>query len=503
MNKKTLAVIAAFMLATCTSQPGEPAPEPPSVNRELLAAQLREGLKIARTVPETAPYVDAVEALLIAYVEREEMDWSALFAAIREQESTFHAALLEAGWDKMRAQSAISVTNMILLQIESQLAAQPPPQEDDGAEGSAIARPAIVVRDLPEFSPLREVTTVYEDGGWHFLNGVRRDNIGDFTMGIVLVGDRRFYVLMARMGTPPPGGAFWWVPYDHPGAPYEGWRQGAESWGEVWEPPIKSLPRPGSQNIDTHSFVQNPLTQVLSWWHCVKQRGVSHLERATSTAIDPAPAAYSRWFEAMTSPDTQEQSIVIDPWAATAYLFVVEKTTEAPDDVGVRFRSKVYRSEIPLLPLAQFDLDPQLGPLELVFAPGKDGQGGWGTANTVLQPGVCILPDRTYLMAALGKRPISIPGTNPPRPAVGQMNRTTAVGLWRSSDRGATWIPEPGNPVFDREYLGLTDGLGNQVNSPHPWLDPWKRIVYVAMQLNREGEVNQVGSRIVMCEARL
>jgi hypothetical protein len=133
----------------------------------------------------------------------------------------------------------------------------------------------------------------------------------------------------------------------------------------------------------------------------------------------------------------------------------------------------------------------------MVFSPDQDGQGDWGTAHTVLQPGICILPDRSYLMAALGKRPFVRPDG---KPAIGKMNKTVAVGLWRSWDQGRSWKPLENNPVFSRQFLGLPDGFANQINSPHPWHDPFADKLYVAMQLNRVGYANKVGSRLMMTE---
>lgn len=492
MKTKTFALLLAALFTTCTTPTGTS-----TTDRELLAENIRGGLKVAATVPEAKPYIDAVEPVLVAYVDGEDLDWHAAFAAIREQEPTLRKALIDAGWDEMRAEFVIQATASLLRSIESQIVAQPPPETK-----AAVAAPELGARarlELPPFTAPREVRSVYQGGAFHFKEGVRKDNFGDGTMGIVLLGDRRFYVLMARFGTPPPGGSFWWKPYD--GDPYTGWRQGIESWGEVWEPPLKALPKPlGSWNIDTHCFFQNPLTQVITWAHSVAlpPNGVSHIERATSNTIDPLPKAYTRFAEVLVGSQggkSQEQSWVVDPWAADTTLFYVRKTSEGPDSVGVRFRSRVWMRRVSIVGI---DTEPRfLGPEKLVFAPDQDGQGAWGTGNGVLQPGICILPDKSYLMAALGRTPIGLPNG---QPAVGQMNKTTAVGAWRSFDRGETWKPVPGNPLFSREVLKVVDGYGNPLNSPHFWFDPWQRKLYFAVWRNNEGEANKLGTRLLLCE---
>ena len=494
---RRIAWLAVAALAACATPTTSP------TDRELLAADVRDALAVAATIPEAQAYVAVVEPILVAFVANDaSFDWPAAFDAVRAAESGFREALLSAGWDPMRVETAATVSRMLLRRIEAQVAPQPPP-ETKAAVG-AVELAAQTRLELPPFTEPREVRSVYKGGAWHFKDGVRKDNFGDGTIGIVLLGDRRYYVLMCRMGTPPPGGSFWWVPYDEPGAPYTGWRQGTESWGKVWEPPLKALPKPlGSTNIDTHCFFQNPLTQVISWAHAVAlpPNGVSHIERATSNTIDPYPEAYRRFAEVLIGSEggkSQEQSWVVDPWAADTALFYVRKTTEAPDSVGVRFRSRVYMRRISILGV---DTEPKFtGPEKLVFAPDQDGQGAWGTGNGVLQPGICILPDKSYLMAALGRTPIGLPNG---QPAVGQMNKTTAVGAWRSFDRGETWKPVAGNPLFSREVLGVVDDYGNPLNSPHFWYDPWKRILYFAVWRNNEGEANMLGTRLLLCEARL
>lgn len=344
---------------------------------------------------------------------------------------------------------------------------------------------------------LKEIRTVYKDGAWHFKNNVRRDNIGDFTVGVAVFGDRRFYVLMARMGTPPPGGALWWSPYD--GDPWSGWTQGAPP-GSMPQPPIKGLPGPeGSINIDTHCWVQNPGTQVITWVHAVRDGRTRryHTERATSKRLDPNPSAYTRYNYPISGDG--ENSIVIDPYEHIAVLFSVRKTTEEPDEFGMRFRSRLYRREVEL---EDFDTEFTVGPDEMVFEPSQDGQteGAWGQGNGVMQPGICILPGGRYLCARLGRAPFKLASG---RPAKGQMNKTTAVGLLTSYDQGQSWKVGEGAPELSREFLGLNE-VGNPVNSPHPWFDPFanggRGQLYFAAQIGGPRGCNKPGSRLMMTE---
>jgi len=350
---------------------------------------------------------------------------------------------------------------------------------------------------LTTLSDLREMRTVYKGGAWHFKNGVRRDNIGDFTLGVVVVGDVRYWILMARMGTYPPAGSLWWTPYDV--GPYEGWTQGMPP-GTIHEPPTKTLVLPvGAINIDTHCWVQNPLyPQRITFVHAVRdaRTGLYHLERATADRVSPNPADYTRYHAPITM--GEECSLVIDPYALTGVLFYVKKSQEPRDAYGMTFRARLYRRTVDLL---GFDTEFRVGPEELVHEPSEPEQGAWGTANGIMQPGICILPGGRYLMTRLGRTPFRQVNGDP---AMGRMNATTAVGLWISDDQGRTWKPIEGNPVLSREWFGLVDGFANQINSPHPLVDPFanegRGQVYFACQLHCEGEVNQPGSRLVLAE---
>ena len=502
MKTHAAAFLAAILgLAACesTSTTGQPSPVTQQ-DRELLAADVRGALKIAATIPGTDPYIGAVEAVLVGYLEHDQLDWSALFAAIHEQEPFFRASLIAAGWDEQRTEGVIQLAGMFLRRIEVQLVPKAEMPEPTTAMARTTAAPA-----MTGWSEPREVRTIHEGGAWHFLNGERRDNFGDGFLGIVLIGDQRWYVAWMRMGGPGVGGCFWFKKYDK--NPYDGWSQGQPpGWTGA---PIKSFP--GGEkwlNLDTYCFAQNPATQVMTQVFAAKPRGIGDryfLVRATSQTIDPRPEAYTWDGTPLTEPNTQECSLVIDPWIPCGYLFYVEKTTEAPDPYGIRFRSRVWRQRIDL---RNFDTDPRfVGEPEMVFSPDQDaqppdgdGRGPWGTAFTVLQPGVVILPNRVYMMAALGKEPIVHPNG---QTAVGQMNRTTSVGIWLSFDQGKTWQPHPRNPVFSREFLGLVEQHGNQINSPHFFVDPWQMIVYFAAWVNPTGEVNMLGTRLVLSEMSL
>jgi hypothetical protein len=345
---------------------------------------------------------------------------------------------------------------------------------------------------LTTLSDLREMRTVYKGGAWHFKNNVRRDNIGDFTMGVALINGSMFYVLMARMGTLPPAGSFWYAPYGD-GSPFAGWRQSEEGFGEILQPPIKSLPAPsGAGNIDTHAWTQDPRDWSFLWIHSVKDSsGRYHIERATSKTIDAKPAAYTRYSEDLVPAPAEECSIVLDPWTQELVVFFVKKTTEEPDPYGMRFRARVYRAS------CYVDDFPHLGHAELVYSPDQDGQGEWGTAHTVQQPGFCVLPDRRYLMTHLGKKPFV---RHDGKPAVGRMNLTAAVGAMISEDMGRTWKRIGNGPALTREFLVIDGSSGNQLNSPHPWYDPVTRRLYIALALNRTSETNQVGTRLMACE---
>lgn len=390
----------------------------------------------------------------------------------------------------------------------------------------------LAAQDFPEFSAPRDVTTIHEGGAWHFKNGVRRDNQGDFTMGVVTIGDQRYYVLMIREGGNPkpiPGGAFWWKLYD--GDPYTGWHQ--DSLEEGGTPHhVQALPHaaPLSRwNIDTHAWAQNPLTQTMIWVHGVKPGTAPGpqtfaIQWATSTTISSDPSAYTRHLAEVLIPSNwghpvklgngkywggaAESSLAIDPQLAVAFLYWTDKTRENPDAFGVRHRSRVNRATISL---ANIDTDPQVTRGPVVFDPvlhGADGDYGtenatslWGTANTILQQSVTILPDGTHHLVAHGKRPFKrADGT----PAKGRSNRTDAFGHWWSP-HGIEWRSDTGNPLFNKAYFGIDETLGiaNQMNSPHTWVDPWAKKFYFACSINRTGEQNKLGTRLVLMEAPL
>ena len=487
-----LLLVTVAALLSCKS-PTETASD---TDRELLAADVRDALAVAATIPEAQPYVAVVEPILVAFVEDDSgFDWPAAFAAVHAAEPAFRDALIDAGWDEMRAQAAISVANLLLRRIEAQVAPQPPPQTSASID---VRRLAATVQNPLTFSSPRVVETIHRGGAWHFLNGERRDNFGDGFLGIVLIGDQRWYVAWMRMGGPGVGGCFWFKKYDK--NPYQGWSQGhPPGWNGV---AVKAFPG-GTQwaNLDTYCFAQNPLTQAMTQVFAAKPFGAGDrytLTRATSTTVDPRAEAYDWGGSSLTEPNTQECSLVIDPWVPCAYLFYVEKTTEAPDRYGIRFRSRVWRQRVDL---RRFDSKfAFVGEPKMVFSPDQGEDGAWGSAFTVLQPGIAILPNRVYIMAALGKVPIAHPNG---QTAVGQMNRTTAVGIWLSFDQGATWEEHPKNPVFSREFLGLFEQHGNQINSPHFFVDPWLMRLYFASWINPVGECNKLGTRLVLCEADL
>jgi hypothetical protein len=401
----------------------------------------------------------------------------------------------------------------------------------------------MVIFDMPEMSEPRDVTTILKEGAWHFKKGVRRDNMGDGQMGVAVYGDKRYYVLMMRMGgnpRPVPGGAFWFKPYD--GNPYEGWMQTGQEPGTTPHH-IQAIPgtAPASHhNIDTHfafasplTGIGNPLTGVKTWASGVKpgnrpnpQRGqYFSIQRSTNVVLSSMPEDWTQFLpkeELLFVPDHEipfetprlygnrewwggsaESAGVFDPWAGEAVAFVTSKTQEGPDWTGTRFRARIGRH---VAPMANFDVDPQFvrdphG--EPVFDPTKHGGklGEWGTHYTILQQSVAIWPDGGYHLVAHGKTPLKAWSTG--KPKGGQMNKTDAFGHWWSDDRGRTWHPDSRNPLFDKAHFGIDETLNiaNQMNSPHTWYDPWAKKLYFTCWINRTGEQNKLGTRLVLMEA--
>ena len=395
-------------------------------------------------------------------------------------------------------------------------------------------------RDLPPLSEPRILETTFEDGLWHHRFGEPRDNTGDGQLRIVIEGDAPVWILMMRMGTPPPGGAFW----RKEGAldnPYEGWT------GNQQQPPIKGLPGipPHSHgNIDTHHNFQDPHTFEMNWFSGVKPGYrrqwaqlsgnpnwstaagvVFSIERSTSMVLAAEPENYTRdspelWLTP--HPDAPwehpvyyrsnnsywggvaEGAIDVDTFNlpyAVGVGFYTSKTREDPDAFGQRHRSRIGRYAFFLEgPDAMKPVRlPAPGPESYVWDARRDGAGGkygstnesavWGTANGILQQHVFINPyDGRYHLLVWGKKPNT---------GQGKVNRTVGLAHYWSENQGLNWIPDTGNPIFTKQSLGFEDiGVANQMNSPHGFIDTWNRKGYIFVWMNEIDRVNKVGTRL-------
>jgi len=390
--------------------------------------------------------------------------------------------------------------------------------------------------DFPPLSPAREVRTVFEDGLWHHRRGVPRDNTGDGQVGTVVDGDTVRWTLMMRTGTPPPGGAFWTKSYADDNTPYEGWT------GNQQEPPTKGLPGlpPLSHhNIDTHHWVQNPYTGVVTWLQGVKPGArrpgaaglVFAIQRATSSTFAAEPENYTRypnelflephpdapWEQPVYYKGTNtywggvaEGAIFYDPFLDVVAGFYTAKTREAPDWTGQRHRSRIGRYACFM---EDFDTAPvphrlpAPGPESYVFDPVRDGAGGaygdtdetavWGTGHGILQMHVFIIPyDGYYHLVCKGRKPNT---------GQGKVNHSVGFAHYWSPNQGLDWYPDSGNPLVNLEILGwpVVEGVANRLNSPHGYINPWTRTGYLFFWGNPQGRTNKVGTRLWCMEFAL
>ena len=403
--------------------------------------------------------------------------------------------------------------------------------------------------DLPPLNGPTIVTTTFEDGRWHKRptpsEPGKGDNTGDGTVLLVIDGDGRVGIVVKRMGTPPPGGAFWRTTYES--FPYEGWT------GNQQQPPIKGMPGrpPYSQgNIDTHHGFQHPFTLDVEWFSGVKpgyrqewheyafplafpERQVPpsaagvvfSIQRSTQHTLAAEPENFTRYLDELwltPHPDA--------PWEHPIYYvfnnsywggvaegaglidtlnfptvkgvgYYTAKTREDPDAFGQRHRSRIGRYV--------FDLEgpnamqpvrvPAPGPESYVWDPIRDGAGGaygstnetaiWGTDNGILQMSVFFNPydGRHHLLCWQRK----------PHTGQGKVNRS--IGLYHawSDTAGLTWNPDSKNPIFTKESLGWPEiGGANQMNSPHGLIDPWTKRGFIFMWGNETGPTNAVGTRL-------
>lgn len=396
--------------------------------------------------------------------------------------------------------------------------------------------------DLPPLSAAREVRTEFEDGLWHHKPaGTARDNTGDGTGFVILDGDARFWVLVMRMGTPPPGGAFWTKPYFEDSDPYENWG------GNTQVQNNKSLPgiSPYSNiNIDTWHGFQYPTGGDVEWFAGVKPGWlrewakltgnpdwenaagvVFSIQRSTQHNFTSDPSSFTRypnelwltphidapWEHPIYYPGTNsywggvgEGAVLVDTYNfpfAVGVGFYTAKTREAPDAFGVRHRSRIGRYAFYLDgPDAMEPVRlPVPGPESYVFSSMRDGAAGdygdsnasavWGTANTILQMSVFFNPyDGLYHLLCWGKKPNT---------KGGETNRSVGLAHYWSPNQGLHWVPDSENPLFTRATLGWPDiGVANQMNSPHGYIDPWAKKGYVFFWGNPEGRTNKVGTRL-------
>jgi hypothetical protein len=116
---------------------------------------------------------------------------------------------------------------------------------------------------------------------------------------------------------------------------------------------------------------------------------------------------------------------------------------------------------------------------------------------------VTIFPDGGYHLVGVAKEPFEPWPTG--KKKQGLMNATVAFGHWWSGDRGRTFTADKNNPLFNRAHFGINAELGiaNQMNSPHTWIDPWANKLYFCNWVNRTGEQNKLGTRLVLMEASL
>lgn len=388
---------------------------------------------------------------------------------------------------------------------------------------------ASMMTTLPPLSAPVVVTN--ETGGrtWHWRNGEPKETWGDGDMGIVLIGDELFYLLVARTGTPPVSGAIWLMPYN--GDPYH--------WPEIpTEPPkgLPGLPPRSITNIDTHAFAQNPISRVITFIHSSRPGFLAAqpngsdtyaVQRATSKSPSGNPADFRRfpetlivapnfdvpWLSPWKNPQReewfggpQEASIVIDP--PLALIFAEHKTIEGPDDFGQRFRGRIGRWVCPLDELDEnpvFKLDPPTPVWEPTSHPNygtSNATAVWGTANITPRLHVVVLPDGSYHGFFLGGRPAKRrDGT----PANGITNRSVGFGHIWSHDKGKKWHwDDAQNPFIDWDSLGWSDiGIANRLNSPFAFVDRLKNVLYVGFWGNPDGEQNKLGTRLYLCEAQL
>ncbi len=386
-------------------------------------------------------------------------------------------------------------------------------------------RPIIVTNDDP-------------NNHWH-RRGRRWNNMGDGKVIPVINGDRRWWKLMMRVGTPPPGGACWLAHYDE--GPLAGWH------GNQPEPPIKALPSaaPYSHiNRDTYHGFQNPYDARYHWFSGVKPGILKEWAKKTGNLNWQAAGgvvfciqhAYADKLGVEPELYTQENNEVwLEPhidatWEHPQYIrrnntywggvaegasfvdtfsfpyalgmgFYTAKTREKPDPFGETHRSRIGRYAFWLEgpnAFKPFRL-PMPGPESYVWDPIRDGAGGeygdtnktalFGTANRILQMSVDPDPRHGCYRLSMWQ---SIPNTGQ-----GKVNASVGFAEYLSFDQGLNWIPNPENPLFTTKSMGWEDiGIANRMNSSHQVIDPWSGDHWVFFWGNEQDRQNKNGTQL-------
>ena len=385
--------------------------------------------------------------------------------------------------------------------------------------------PTTMMADLPPFSKPRVVTNKVGNVHWHFKNGVPRDNIGDLHSTIVRIGDRKEYWMVGRLGGPGVGGVVFRKPY---GDPYTDW-EGVT----IDVPQAKVIPAvpnsPSEENVDTYQIAQHPQTGAVVFVYGQKRDSIitggcaiSRLAVESRRPIFPANAeqlrrdaghimlaaegaelgpAGSAWF------GLDEWSMLVDEKNQLAEFYYEAETIENRDAFGQRWRSRIYRAQIPLgLFGYSTQMIPQRNPTRPVFAPEMHPRYGvtnatavYGTANMTLRSNVSLCErDNSRHMLFLNSRPAVRKGGIP---ANGLINRATGLCHAYSHDNGFTWRWGNNNPLIDLDSLGWQD-TGDAARLNSAWLLWDEDVVYLFFVGNEHGRVNDFGTRIYCCEAR-
>jgi len=389
-----------------------------------------------------------------------------------------------------------------------------------------------MVLELPTLTDPVPMTTLKAGGGWS-----PNDSFGDYTFGEVTIDAVDYYLLIWHFQ----GGVVNRKVKD--GNPYSGWPAHPT-------PIVQSIPRadgPSSINADTWTFVQNPITGIVTAFTAVKDGvrvllpgtsgSINSIQRATSATATSEPGAWSRDpDEILLSPHasapwegptivsptsyedgTLEESVLYDPELQAFVMFYSGIHFNDPEDAwGETRRDRIGRA---VAPLANFDTapvftrDPAPSSTSYVFDPrthggiggaytvppgvGSPGMGTPGTAYVPLQSHVSIDWDGVYHMVMLGATPSL---------SQGAQNQSWAVYHYYSTDKGFTWTADSLNPIvtrarFSAYFTTETPGFtANYFNSPHLYWDFANRKVYLSLAAGPT--VYQPGTKPYLMEAQ-